>query len=421
MKADRLAMAFVALLLLCSATVAIDGSDGADVENVPISNMALYYTEAEFDSSYTLYNCKYYIPGSDNERLMLDWMESRDSDPRLIPDDRGGISDGQTVGMYLLADMTRHMTMMFSEDVRIRFSLLEGPQDATYLVRADVPFSIDVPSEYRGRMSMYIGGVESDIEFGETATLEKDTFVTVVYTHYDDAWVSMPITAKGAQRVTDDNMDALMQGYEKGRASSMYVIRAVSTFAENEYPGYNEFVFIEGSENELAMRQYIEDGTGDIAIHGQYNACVKDDWGMLEDGDEIVVYAFSTWYGDSIDIGTNVHDTEVVKEPYGVSFFLKVGDTLELDVVPSPMTSFSLLEDGMNIRVPEGHITIEGTTSNTISVSNNGGIYTDVYYKVSGNSEPSGSAMAYVVICIAVAAVAMGVMFLCNRPPKWAK
>ncbi len=215
-------------------------------------------------------------------------------------------------------------------------------------------------------------------------------------------------------------------GATEVRTSNQYVLYA--QFTTNEDLGSWSFhsnclYFIDGSANDAKMESYLKDSSVNITADDR-DAIVARGTGTV-----VNVYDLSNYYysDQTIYFNDSQKKAKLVLEPYNeLSFFVKAGDTINL--------SINSAVDNMGDKVSayyylnystvyiDGPVEMSFKTSSIFKVELNlNGLYADVSYSVFGNSEPSGSATTYVVICSAITVLMLLVLVLASLKPRWSK
>lgn len=193
---------------------------------------------------------------------------------------------------------------------------------------------------------------------------------------------------------------------------------------------YNTFYFIEGSDNHKAMIAYIADPTN------MNNKVTQDDsqtalWNAEWEG-TVHVYTWKYGLREGVNSVARSDYTEVTADlkktmdSYGkISFFVKAGDTVKISMTAtnnSGEDAKPYFSDSDYAKVSLSTYEKQFKTSFNIVVHfDDGGLYSDVSYEVSGISQPNGSATAYFVFCAIVTVLVLAILAYAALKPKWSK
>ena len=193
---------------------------------------------------------------------------------------------------------------------------------------------------------------------------------------------------------------------------------------------YNSFYFLEGSDNHKAMMAYIADPTN------RDNKVVQDDsqetlrnigWGGT-----VHVYTWRQYLMEGVipvaTTGeTNINaDLKKTMDSYGrISFFVKAGDTVKISMTATNNYG----EDAEPYFFDTDYVKVDPSayegqfkaSFNIVIHFDNGGLYSEVSYDVSGISQPGGSATTYFIFCAIVTVLVLAILAYAALKPKWSK
>ena len=228
--------------------------------------------------------------------------------------------------------------------------------------------------------------------------------------------------------MTDDS-----EGSTSERVSYVNVFRGEFTIPDlRPYGEYyepfssNRLYFIDGSENDQIMERYLNDQDVDVKEDDRDRIL---EIGRSGGSDQTVNLYYMTKY-QSGDIWWEGQESESewVLEAYNpLSFFVKSGNTLEFTLI-SCVNNFGDEEsiywedENWQDHYAEPSIVVETHKSGEIALDmNHSGLYCDVVYDVTGNSEPNGSATLFIVVCAAITVIVFALLAIAAIKPKWSK
>lgn len=222
-----------------------------------------------------------------------------------------------------------------------------------------------------------------------------------------------------------------------GRMSVVYVYAGTATIEEGDFVAEtaSTLYMLEGSENQAAMEAYLEDPLG--------NDAPSDDTAYLMGhigehvGETVHVYLLSAnrYSSQSASFSDRGVMTYPVLDPYGrLELTVKAGDTFTVSVhasvdqsgesVSLSVWSGSTSYFSQSVSPGETWSTVADSTSVYsiwLSSRYDESLYVDYSLEYDGASEPSGSPVAFAVICIAVAALTVALIAVNARGPGWSR
>lgn len=217
----------------------------------------------------------------------------------------------------------------------------------------------------------------------------------------------------------------------ENRVSVAYLWVGIATIPSDPWYYSNYLYFIDGSENHAKMLAYIEDPTS-VSI-------TEDDKEILHLNVGKTAYVYRTMWYNYTDSSMNIFGVETslrkVMDPYNNTSFIATSGT----EVTIGLKSIST-QSGEDTAIYVAKLGLSSTLS-TITVGStysfqanstgsyglsyngyeNGDLYIDMTYTVEGDSEPAGSASAFVAVCFVITAISVGLVVLASLKPKWSK
>ena len=228
--------------------------------------------------------------------------------------------------------------------------------------------------------------------------------------------------------MTDDS-----EGSTSERVSYVNVFRGEFTipdlrpYGEDYIPfSSNQLYFIDDSKNDQIMERYLDDQSVDVKEDDRERIL---EIGRSGGSDQTVnLYYVTKYQSGNLWWAGQESDPEWVLEAYNtMSFFVKSGNTLEFTLI-SCVNNFGEEEDVYwedemwNYHYAEPSLEIETNKSGEIALNiDHSGLYCDVVYDVTGNSEPNGSATLFIVVCAAITVIVFALLAMAAIKPKWSK
>lgn len=229
--------------------------------------------------------------------------------------------------------------------------------------------------------------------------------------------------------IVSDDSSAMTE--MKGRTSIAYISSAETTVPANYTISTNTLYMLHGSENQIAMEEYLRDP--------QNSAPVEDDDRDLvmksEQGTPIDIYVISrNNYAESTWLGNNTIQLTPRLAPYVIDVDAEAGDVVKIKIVEAGgnfsdyINVISFVKDGPNPSSSNysvgGIYTTEMDDDEklymTVVWMRDNDIYVDVEYTISV-SAPNGSATLFAAACIVISALAIIILVVATMKPKWAK